>query len=299
LSLNTSFTDGRYAQLGTVNTFTANQTVPNLTANGTITSSLANFSGSNNTQVVSITQTGNNGTALSATAGGNASTGVSGRGTQFGVYGNGLYGVRGDGVGFGVWGVANISGNSYGVVGYGNYGVKGDGSTFGLYGDATTYGVYGIGHGFGVYGTSDSTGGIAGAFNATGGAKILSGQNAGTEVLSVASDGSLNTSGNLVTAGSTTIGSGTPITKHLSALFSNVAFNVKLSPSTCTIWPATVSGASDGDTVAAGMGSSLMSANIVYSAWATNGGVQVRICNPTGAPTTVGAGNIRVDVWKH
>jgi YVTN family beta-propeller protein len=34
LSLNTSFTDGRYAQLGTANTFTANQMMPNLTVSG-------------------------------------------------------------------------------------------------------------------------------------------------------------------------------------------------------------------------------------------------------------------------
>jgi hypothetical protein len=38
---------------------------------------------------------------------------------------------------------------------------------------------------------------------------------------------------------------------------------------------------------------------LLLSAWATNGSVSVRICNPTGSPTTLGAGNIRVDLWKH
>ena len=112
--------------------------------------------------------------------------------------------------------------------------------------------------------------------------------------------GDLSATGNVSSGGTMTIGGGgTPITKHVSVLFQNVAFNTKLSPTTCTVWSGTVSGAADGDTVAAGLPSSLMSANIVYSAWARNGGVTVRICNPTGAPTTVGAGNIRVDVWKH
>ena len=111
--------------------------------------------------------------------------------------------------------------------------------------------------------------------------------------------GDLSATGNVSSGGTMTIGGGgTPITKHVSVLFQNVALNTNLSPTTCTVWSGTVSGAADGDTVAAGLPSSLMSANIVYSAWARNGGVTVRICNPTGAPTTVGAGNIRVDVWK-
>jgi hypothetical protein len=111
--------------------------------------------------------------------------------------------------------------------------------------------------------------------------------------------GNLSATGNLSSGGTLTIGSGTPITRHISVLFQNVAFNTKISPATCTTWSGTVSGAADGDTVGLGMGSSLMSANIVFSAWATNGSVKVRICNPTGSPTTVGSGNIRVDVWKH
>lgn len=99
--------------------------------------------------------------------------------------------------------------------------------------------------------------------------------------------------------GGITIGGGNPIVRHTSTLFQNVAFNSKMSPATCTVWSGPMANLFDGDSVVVTLGSSLMTANIVYSAWATNGAVQVRICNPTGAPTTVGAGNIRVDVWRH
>jgi hypothetical protein len=212
------------------------------------------------------------GYAFSVSNLGNSGSGaVSGTSTSSGTDGLGVYGAGGN---TGVLGVS--PGGGYGVVGTSVSGV-------------------------GVYGASGS-GGIAGLFNISGSGKLLSGiQNSSSsnEVFSVSSNGSVNASGNLTTAGSVTIGGGTAITKHISALFQNVAFNTKLSPNTCTVWPATISGAADGDTVAVGIGSSLMTANIVYSAWATNGAVQVRICNPTGSPTTVGAGNIRVDLWRH
>jgi len=194
------------------------------------------------------------------------------------------------------------TGSDYGVYGSGPWGLYGSSTS------ATGVGVQGVGSGSGVSGQSYNgvgvygvtlAAGIAGAFNATNNGKILSGQSNGTEVFNVANNGSVKTSGSLVTAGPVTIGGGTAITEHISLLFQNVAFNTKLSPGTCTVWSGTISSAADGDTVAAGLSSSLMSANIVFSAWATNGGIQVRICNPTGAPTTLGAGNIRIDVWKH
>ena len=100
-------------------------------------------------------------------------------------------------------------------------------------------------------------------------------------------------------SGQITIGGGTAIVRHASVLFQNVTFNTKMSPATCTVWSGPMGNLFDGDTVVVTMGSSLMTANIVYSAWATNGAVQVRICNPTGSPTTIGAGSIRVDLWRH
>ena len=114
----------------------------------------------------------------------------------------------------------------------------------------------------------------------------------------------LNVSGNSTTTGSTstgslTIGGGTPITNHISLVFQNVTFNTKVKPTSCMVQSFTIASAADGDTVAVGMGSSLMTGDVVYSAWAVDGGVQVRFCNPTGKPTDLGAGNIRIDVWKH
>jgi 6-phosphogluconolactonase (cycloisomerase 2 family) len=99
--------------------------------------------------------------------------------------------------------------------------------------------------------------------------------------------------------GGVTIGGGTNITRHLSVLSQAVTFNIKMTPGTCTVWSTSIQAASDGDTVAVSLGSSLMSGNVVFSAWANNGSVSVRICNPTSAPTTLGTGNIRVDLWKH
>lgn len=118
----------------------------------------------------------------------------------------------------------------------------------------------------------------------------------------------VNVSGNAAVTGATTTGnlaignSGTPITKHISMVFQNVAFNTKLSPTTCTMWNGAATAfpaAADGDTVAAGLGSSLMNVDVVFSAWAVNGGVEVRICNPTGKPVTLASGNVRIDLWKH
>jgi hypothetical protein len=110
--------------------------------------------------------------------------------------------------------------------------------------------------------------------------------------------GDFSVSGNARIGGSTMIGFGTPIVKHISTLSPNVAFNAKLGPTTCLVWPSSAS-AVDGDTVIGTLSGSLMSANIVHSAYVLNGFVQVRICNPTGSPTQIGAGSIRVDVWKH
>jgi hypothetical protein len=291
LSLNTSFTDGRYAQLGAANTFTATQTVPNLTVSGTVSSSFGNFSANTSTQVLTVNQSGS-GAGLVASASNSAGAAVSGTGGYFGLYGSGTEaGVKGESyLNFGVVGTSVKNAAIFGIGG--PYGLVASGNTAGVWGQ-------GSGTGTGLYGSNTSSTGTAGTFSVTSNGKILSGQNNATEVFSVAGNGNVNTSGTLATVGSVTIGSGTPITRHISMLFQNVTFNAKLSPGTCTVWPGTVSGAADGDTVAVGMGSSLMSANIVYSAWATSGGVQVRICNPTGAPTTVGAGNIRIDVWKH
>ncbi len=144
LSLDTAFTDGRYARLGNPNTFAADQTVPNLTATGNVSGATGVFSGSNATQIVSVTQTGS-GTALVAAGG------------TLGMYGSGsTYGVLG-------------SGSSYGVYGSGAAGVEGSGSSYGVYGSSSNYGVYGTGSVYGVYGTGISFGVYSdGNFGASG-----------------------------------------------------------------------------------------------------------------------------------
>ena len=112
--------------------------------------------------------------------------------------------------------------------------------------------------------------------------------------------GSLSATGSISSGGTMTIGGGTPIANHNSTLSSNIAFNTKLSPTTCIVWKSPAA-AADGDIVIASLSNSLMTSNIVYSAFvnAASANVLVRICNPTGAPATIGSGNIRIDVWKH
>jgi hypothetical protein len=206
----------------------------------------------------------------------NSQYGVGTVGTSSGLNGTGVEGMATGGSGAGVIGIASNGGAS---LAWRTAGVRG------------ITAVAGTG---GVLGESQLTGSTAGIFDNQAGGKILSGQNSGVEKFSV--DGK----GDVATSGSVTIGTGgTPITEHLSMLFANVAFNTKMPPATCTVWSPVIASAADGDTIAVGMSSSLMSANILFSAWASNGSVSVRICNPTGSPTTVGSGNVRIDVWKH
>lgn len=201
--------------------------------------------------------------------------------------------------GLGTFGNLGVSGSGTfdtGVIGIGS-------STVGVEGSSSTaYGVYGVSStSDGVFGQTSGTSTLAAAaiFNNAAGnnlGNILLGQSAGVNEFTV------DAKGDVVANGAVTIGSGgTPIKEHLSIPFSNQVFNITLkpaSPTACTVWSQSFAGASDGDTVEVGMSSSLMNANIIFSAWAGNGTVNVRICNPTGSPTTVGSGNIRVDVWK-
>ena len=201
--------------------------------------------------------------------------------------------VSGPGTFGGNMGVSGSGTFSTGVIGIGS-------STIGVEGSSNSaYGVFGVsGNSDGVFGQSSGTSTLTAAavFNNAAGSNlgnILLGQSAGINEFTV------DAKGDVVANGSVTIGGGTAIKEHLSILFSNVAAIGKMSPGSCTVQSYVFPGASDGDSVEVGMSSSIMSANIVFSAWAGNGTVNVRICNPTGAPTTVGSGNIRVDIWKH
>jgi hypothetical protein len=166
-SLNADLVDGVHAgafpRLGVANEFTADQTVPNLTATGTVAGATGVFSGSNDTQIVSVTQSGS-GTALVATGG---SYGLYGSGSTYGVHG-----TSSSSTGYGVFGINTAtSGDAFGVYGgsasASGSGVRGHGyfGTFGWSQSGDGYGVYGAntastGNALGVYGASSSSAGI-------------------------------------------------------------------------------------------------------------------------------------------
>jgi len=103
------------------------------------------------------------------------------------------------------------------------------------------------------------------------------------------------------------IGRGIPIIEHLSLTLSlSVA---ALSPVTIApLQTFTVSGASDGDSLALGVPNSLVNptatgAGILnYSAWVSAANtITIRVCNvnPNGPKSNAVTGTIRVDIWKH
>ena len=113
--------------------------------------------------------------------------------------------------------------------------------------------------------------------------------------------GNQSVSGNDAVAGSVSIGNGTPITQHLSALF-NPSFPA-LAKGTCATASFPFSGVSDGDTTALGVPNARAAGpgNFVYTAWASAANtITIQGCNVSGTnQATAGSGSIRVDVWKH
>ena len=113
--------------------------------------------------------------------------------------------------------------------------------------------------------------------------------------------GNLSASGNLTIAGTAALGGGTPIVEHLSATF-NPSFPA-LKPSACAAASFTMTGASDGDTLALGVPNARMTGGgtIIYSSWVSAPNtITIQGCNVSASPQkTAGAGSIRVDVWKH
>ncbi len=210
-------------------------------------------------------------------------TGIIAQGSDYGVYGRGP------------WGLYGYSTNPFGA------GVQGSNTSGpGVTGESNNVGVYGV----------TFSGGVAGAFNATNGGKILSGQNNGAEVFSVANNGNVNTSGSLATSGPMTIGGGTPITEYVSTTDSLTI--PALTPGSCTPFTtAALTGFTPGasDTIALGVPSSLVSGLgngvfLLYQAWETTTNtsptITIQACNPTGVKYKGGAtGTIRVDVFKH
>ena len=142
---------------------------------------------------------------------------MSGTGSSVGVDGSGAnWGIRGlasagTGVNFGVLGTTNST-SGIGVQGQagaeGGAGVRGfaNGTTSGNEGvggytaSAAGVGVHGKAQsatgGTGVLGEASASNGTAGTFNNIGGGRVLSGQNNGTEVFSVAGTGNVAATGN-------------------------------------------------------------------------------------------------------
>jgi Concanavalin A-like lectin/glucanases superfamily len=114
--------------------------------------------------------------------------------------------------------------------------------------------------------------------------------------------GSLVATGDFSSGGSASIGSGTPILRHLSATFDpSLAL---LKPSKCTSTQVSLADTDDGDTVSLGVPNSRMGGGgeLLYTAWASSAGtVTIRVCNldPNLKQTSAGTGSIRVDIWKH
>ncbi len=96
--------------------------------------------------------------------------------------------------------------------------------------------------------------------------------------------------------GPVTVGNGTPILKHLSAT-ATLDFG-SLVAIGCEDLTVTVTGATDGDTVALGVPNGSVVANGTYTAWISAADTAtVRFCTlATGNPAS---GTFRVDVWKH
>ena len=112
--------------------------------------------------------------------------------------------------------------------------------------------------------------------------------------------GNQSVTGNDTIAGSVSIGNGTAITQHLSALF-NPSFPA-LSKGTCATASFPYNGVNDGDTTALGVPNARAAGpgNFVYTAWASSANtITIQGCNVGTSQKNAGSGSIRVDVWKH
>ena len=156
LNLNTAATDGRYAQLGAPNAFSATQSINTsglaLQAFGDIA-----VSGYGSTYGVLGSGTGSGSTGVYGGANSFGSVGVYGQnlnsgsvgqlGTSVGPFSAGVYG---SGTTYGVYGDGGSSG--YGVYGLGLFGIYGSGTETGVAGSGTSIGVIGTATGIGTYG---------------------------------------------------------------------------------------------------------------------------------------------------
>ena len=270
------------------NTFTGTQTMPTLTVSGVGSFQQVIATGSSFTPIGGIASGTANGVAGQAVSG----FGVSGSSTS----NAGVYGTSGSS--FGVEGISNayvgVFGQSVNSTGVDAYSTSGDG-------------LYAL-----TYTTNTQTTAAAGVFNnvqTTNPGNILLGQYQGANEFVVDAHGDVTAKGNVTADTSLTVGtSGTPILEHLSQVFTSFTIPA-ISLSNCaTLAPFTLTGASDGDTVALGIKNALITAAagyiLDYFGWVSGANtITIRVCNPRGPSNPILTGSatntIRVDVWKH
>jgi hypothetical protein len=146
-------------QLAGNNSFNGNQTITgnlsdsgNITATGSVTGQTANFSANNNTQVVSVTQSGSGSSVVATLAGAPISyiPAVLGNATNTSGYGIGVQGITASQLGVGVYGINATSGD-------GVWGESDGANGVGVFGFADTSSP---GSAVGVTGVSNASNGI-------------------------------------------------------------------------------------------------------------------------------------------
>ena len=94
-----------------------------------------------------------------------------------------------------------------------------------------------------------------------------------------------------------TIGSGAPITKHLSA--TAIWDPASIADAAMTSTTVAVTGAAIGDTVAVGFSVAVPAGALLVGAVTAADVVTVTLFNKTGAALDLASGTLRADVWKH
>ena len=277
------FTCSPFAGLG-ANTFTGNQTMPNLTVTNDLFATFGSINGNIYGNAV-FTVTNNN----------TSSTGATGI-NSYGAY-DGITGSSGA-AGVGVAGYGGTAG--YGVGGFGGTGVWAQGTSTGLWAQNISTTGLGLRADTSSACTLDAAA-VLNNFGSVNTGNILLGKYNGTTELTVdakgdvTASGNVRASGNISASGSLAIGGGRRIRVHHLERHAATAALTGYTPGTS-------------DTIALGIPSSLMNLppNVFFTwqAWETSTSasptIAVRLCNPSQVRYAGGlSGTIRMDIFKH
>lgn len=129
--------------------------------------------------------------------------------------------------------------------------------------------------------------------------KIGIGDTTPTDLLTVGSGDKLtvNSSGNLSTSGSVTIGGGTAIVKHLSTTATWNPDSLTNGSSTGT--SVTLTGVAAGDPCTAGLSTITASKWLISASVAAADAVDVTVLNRTGSTVDLASGTLRVSCWQY